>query len=98
MVLYIQQPGVRQVALTLIQYEALRDRLFDERLSHFLHYLADIDASTGETTALFQALEQRTRFPQIHELMAFQRLGLRQILDFYRLAGPSTQQTEVLRG
>jgi hypothetical protein len=96
-VLYIQQPGVRKVALTLIQYEALRGRLSDERLSHFLHHLAAIEVSTGETAALFQALEQRARFPQIYELMAFQRLGLRQILDFYLLAGPSTQQTEVLR-
>jgi hypothetical protein len=97
MVLCIQQPGMRQIALTLTQYEALRERLSDERLSHFLHRLAAIEATTGETTVLFQALEQRKRFPQIHELMVFHRLALRQILDFYRLVGPGMREVEVLR-
>lgn len=83
----IQQPGVRQVTLTVSQYTALRDKLAGDRLSHFLHRLAAIEAQAGELTALVQALEQRRRFPQIHELMMFHGLGLREILDFYRLVG-----------
>lgn len=93
----IQQPGVRQVNLTVSQYTALRDKLAGDRLSHFLHRLTAIEAQAGELTALVQALEQRRRFPQIHELMMFHGLGLRQILDFYRLVGFNTQHEETLR-
>lgn len=90
-VLCIQQPGTRQVTLTIDQYMAVRHKLAGERLSHFLHRLAAIEAEGGEMTALVQALEQRQRFPQIHELMMFHQLSLRQILDFYRLVGTDMQ-------
>ncbi len=87
MVLRIQQPGVRQVTLTVVQYAALRDKLASERISHFLHRLAAMEVAGGELTALVQALEQRKRFPEVYELMVFHQLGLSQILDFYRLIG-----------
>lgn len=95
-VLCIQQPGTRQVTLAMDQYKALRSKLAGERLSHFLHRLSAIEAESGEITALVQALEQRQRFPQIHELMVFHRLSLRQILDFYRLVGSNVQHGGVL--
>lgn len=95
-VLCIQQPGTRQVALTTDQYTVVRQKLAGERLSHFLHRLAAIEAEGGEMTALVQALEQRQRFPQIHELMILHRLSLRQILDFYRLVGSDMQHGGML--
>ncbi|MFQ5802018.1 MAG: hypothetical protein ACE5JQ_03865 [Candidatus Methylomirabilales bacterium] len=95
--LCVQQPGVRQVTLTVAQYTALREKLAGERLSHFLHRLASIEAKAGEMTALVQALEQRQRYPQIHELITLHRLGLRQVLDFYRLVGSKAQYEEALR-
>lgn len=95
--LCIQQPGVRQLSLTVAQYSALRSKVSGERLSHFLHRLASLEAEAGEMTALFQALEERNRFPQLHEVMMFHQLNLRQVLDFYRLVGPDMQQTGVLR-
>jgi hypothetical protein len=95
-VLCIQQPGTRQIALTVDQYEAVRRKLTGERLSHFLHRLAAIETEGGEMVALVQALEQRQRFPQIHELMMFHRLSLHQILDFYRLVSSNMQQEGVL--
>ncbi len=95
-VLRIQQPGTRQVVLTIDQYRALRNKLTGEGLSHFLHRLAAIEAEGGGMTALVQALEHRQRFPQIHELMIFYRLSLRQILDFYRLVGATIQHSGVL--
>jgi hypothetical protein len=95
--LSVQQPGLRQLNLTVDQYMALREKLASERLSHFLHRLASIEAEGGETTALFQALEQRQRFPQILELIMLHRLGLRQVLDFHRLVGSNAQYEEALR-
>lgn len=97
MALCIQQPGVRQVTLTVSQYRALRDKLAGDRLGHFLHRLAAIEARAGDLTALVQALKQRPHFPQIHELIMFHGLGLRQILDFYRLIGFNMQHEETLR-
>lgn len=96
MALHIQQPGVRQVTVTVAQYTALRDKLAGEGLSHYLHRLAAIEGAGGELTALVQALEQRKRFPQIHELMMFHQLGFGQILDFYRLIGSNMLYEEVL--
>lgn len=94
--LCVQQPGVRQVAITIAQYAVLKESLAGKGLSHFLHRLSAVESQVGEMTALVQALEQRQRFPQIQELMIVHQLGLRQILDFYRLVGPEIPPEEAL--
>jgi hypothetical protein len=96
MALCLQQPGIREIAMTIAQYTALREKIVGEHLAHFLHRLTGLEQKAGELNALAEALKRRQRFPQIHELMIFHRLGLRKILDFHRLIGPSARQAEKL--
>ena len=92
LVFRLQQPGIHLVELKSEQFLALREKLQGDRLSHALHRLALVEAETGDLTAMVQALNQRRRFPQIIELMWQHELSLRQILNFYRLVGISTQE------
>ncbi|MEM4284333.1 MAG: hypothetical protein QXS96_07600 [Candidatus Caldarchaeum sp.] len=83
----LQQPGIRRVQLTASQFQALRRELKDEKLSHFLHRLAQIEAKAGEVFATVEALNERHKFPQLLKLLEQHKLTFRQILDFYRLSG-----------
>lgn len=87
LVFYLQQPGIRKIELTSRQFVALREKLKGRKLSHALHQLAAVETEIGELNAMVQALEQRKQFPQIVELIWQYKLSLKQILDFYRIAG-----------
>ncbi len=86
-IFHLQQPSVRKLQLTAVQFRALRDLLKEKRLSHFLHRLADIEAKVGEFMATIEAFNERKRFPQIQALIEQHKLTFRQILDFWRLVG-----------
>lgn len=83
----LQQPGVRRVKLTALQFQALREGLTTEQISHFLHRLTEIAAAAGELMATVEMLNERRKFPQIQMLLERHKLTFRQILDFYRLVG-----------
>lgn len=94
-VYHLQQPGIRQIDLTSKQFEALREKLKGKKLSHALHRLADIETEIGELSAMVQALDPRSRSPQIIELIMRHKLRLKQILDFYRLVGVVSDEVMV---
>ncbi len=88
-VFHLQQPGIRQVRLTIPQYNVLRDKLDGTQIAHILHRLSEIEAEAGEITAMVEALQEK-RLP-FQELVWQHKINFTQILDFYRLVTVATE-------
>ena len=92
-IINIQSPRSSKLSINIIQYKLLREKIReeDQKLSHFLHRLADIEVETGSNmTVMLEILKNRRKFPALLELTR-SSLSVRQILDFYKL----TREVEI---
>ena len=92
-IINIQSPRSSKLSINLTQYKLLREKIReeDQKLSHFLHRLADIEVETkSNITVMLEILNNRKKFPGLLELTQ-KGLSVRQILDFYNL----TQKVEI---
>jgi len=92
-IINIQSPRSAKLGIDIVQYKLLREKIRreDQKLSHFLHRLADIEVETkSNMTVMFEILKNRRKFPALLELTQ-NSLSVRQILDFYKL----TREVEI---
>ena len=92
-IINIQSPRSSKLSINVIQYKLIREKIReeDQKLSHFLHRLADIEVETkSNITVMLEILNNRKKFPALLELTQ-KGLSVRQILDFYKL----TREVEI---
>lgn len=83
----IQSPRSLRLSIDISQYKLLIEKIRreEQKLSHFLHRLADIEVETKSNMAvMFEILNNRKKFPALLELTQ-EGLSIHQILDFYKL-------------
>lgn len=86
-IINVQSPRSAKFNIEIAQYKLLREKIRreDQKLSHFLNRLVDIEVETKSNMAvMFEILKNRKKFPALLELTQ-KGLSAHQILDFYKL-------------
>ena len=92
-IINIQSPGSAKLIINVDQYELLKEKIRreDQKLSHFLHRLANIETETkSDMMVMLGIFNNRKKFPALIELTQ-RGLLVRQILGFYKL----TREAEI---
>lgn len=86
-IINIQSPGSSKLSINVTQYKMLREKIRkeDQKLSHFLYCLANIEDETrSNLTVMLEIFNNRKKFPALLELTQ-KSLSVHQILNFYKL-------------